>query len=359
MFSVVYTIAAFIFVLGIVVFFHELGHFIAAKLSGVRVHRFSLGFPPKMIGFRRGETEYCISWIPLGGYVKMAGENPQEAEELGNDPGNLMNKPAWKKALIFFAGPFANYLTAVIIATGLFLYLGREVVDPEKVVIGQVEAESPAEKVGMRAGDIIRSVNGIQIIKLEDLHAQVVDSPNTVFNMTWEREGQLFSAPVVTQLDSALSLKGVMVKYGKIGIRQASDTIAVNPFEAFKLANQAAWRVTVLMGSILKQLISGEASLKILGGPIAIAKISGERAREGLPSLVDFIVLISINLALLNLLPIPILDGGHLLMLLIESLRRRPLTLKQKAIYNQVGLAILTALLILVFYNDIFGRLIK
>ncbi len=351
------TILAFIFVLGVVVFFHELGHFLMAKASGVRVYKFSLGFPPKMIGFKKGETEYCISWIPLGGYVKMAGENPVEGEELGEDPGSLMNKPAWKKALIFASGPLANYLTAIIIATGLFFFLGKEQVDPDRVVIGMIEQNSPAAELGLKPGDVILSIGGNEVNQLVDIHEVVVDSPNQEFNIIWERNGQTNSAMIKTAADTVPNYQGEMVARGKIGIAQATDTIPVGIGEAFVLANKASWRVTVLMADIVKKLVTGQASPKILGGPIMIAKVSGEKAREGFVSLLDLVVLISINLAILNLLPIPVLDGGHLLLLLIETVRRKPLTLKQKAIFQQVGLAILLALMVMVFYNDIFNNL--
>lgn len=329
-----------------------------AKLFGVRVYKFSLGFPPKMIGFKKGETEYCISWIPLGGYVKMAGENPEEGEKLGSDdPGNLMNKSAWQKALIFASGPLANYLTAIIIASGLFLYHGREVVDNERVVIGQVEEGSPADRIGMRQGDVIRSIGDTQVSQLTDVQETVFSNPGEDFNIVWERNGRTHSASITTLSDTTQNIKGEQVIYGRIGIRQATDTLSVGIGEAFVLANKATWNVTVLMVGFIQKLVTGEASTKMLGGPIAIAKFSGEKAREGLTSLMDFIVLISINLAILNLLPIPVLDGGHLFLLGVEVIRRKPLTLKQKAIFQQIGLAFLLVLIVLVTYNDIFRNL--
>jgi regulator of sigma E protease len=344
-------------VLGIVVMFHELGHFIVAKLCGVRVLKFSIGFPPKMIGFKRGDTEYCISWIPLGGYVKMAGENPLESEALGDDPGNFMNKPPWKKALVFFAGPFANYLTAIVIAAGLFFFLGKQVVDPEKVVVGIVSEDMPAEEIGLMPGDIIRSMDGKQIVTLTDLHEKVFPNPGANLNLVYERDGVLDSAMINIASDTVLSLKGEKEVQGLIGIMQKSDTVGINPVEAVVMANEYSWNVTVLMVSFLKKFITGEVSPKFVGGPIAIAKISGEKAREGFSSLLALIVLISINLAIINLLPIPVLDGGHLFFLAVEAVRRKPLTLKQKAVVQQIGLAFLLVIIILVTYNDIFGRL--
>jgi regulator of sigma E protease len=344
-------------VLGIVVLFHELGHFIVAKLCGVRVLKFSIGFPPKMIGFKRGETEYCISWIPLGGYVKMAGENPLEGEELGDDPGNFMNKPPWKKALVFFAGPFANYLTAIVIAAGLFFILGKQVVDPEKVVVGAVSEGMPAEKIGLIPGDIIRSLGGKPIVSLNDLHKEVYPNPGASLNLVYERDGVVDSALIDIAGDTVLNLKGEKEIQGLIGIVQKSDTVGMDPLEAIVLANEYSWNMTVLMVTFLKKFITGEVSPKFVGGPIAIAKISGEKAREGFSSLLALIVLISINLAIINLLPIPVLDGGHLLFLAVEAVRRKPLTLKQKAIIQQIGLAFLLVIIILVTYNDIFGRL--
>jgi regulator of sigma E protease len=351
------TILSFIFVLGIVVFFHELGHFIAAKLSGVRVLTFSIGFPPKMIGFKKGDTNYCISWIPLGGYVKMAGENPMEGEELGDDPGSFMNKPAWKKAIVYVAGPLANYLTALIIASGLYFTIGKQVIDPEKVIIGKVEAGFPAEKTGLREGDILRSIDGKPIVTLTDLQSVVFENPESEFDLSWERDGLLMNGTVSTVSDTGINIKGENVVHGRIGIWQKSDTVKVGAFEAVAMGSEFTWKSSVAMIVFVKKLITGEASRKLIGGPIAIAKYSGQKAREGFASLLDFIVLISINLTIINLLPIPILDGGHLFLLGFESIRRKPLSLKQKAIFQQVGLAFILALILLVSYNDIFGRL--
>ena len=355
------TIASFIFVLGVVVFFHELGHFLAAKAFGVRVHRFSLGFPPKMFGFKKGETEYCVSWIPLGGYVKMEGENPTEDGEknIADDPGNLLNKPAWQRAIIFFAGPFANYLTAIIIAIGLFYFIGNVVVDTEKVVIGQVVEGSPADQVGLRPGDIIVSVDNKDITILPDLHEVVYKNIGNNLNIVWERNGAIQSSLITPEKDTSTNAQGEVQEYGMIGIWQQADTVSLGLGGAFVKAHQATWNVSVMMVTFLKKWITGEVSRKLIGGPIAIAKFSGQKAREGFGSLMDFIVLISLNLAILNLLPIPVLDGGHLFLLLIEVIRRRPLSLKQKLVVQQIGLAMLLVMIVFVTYNDIFGHLTK
>ncbi|MBD3380582.1 MAG: RIP metalloprotease RseP [candidate division Zixibacteria bacterium] len=348
------TIFSFIVVLGIVVFFHELGHFLFAKLFGVRVYKFSLGFPPKMIGFKKGETEYCISWVPLGGYVKMAGENPIEAEELGNDPGNLMTKPAWQKALIFAGGPLANYATAILIATMVFFFHGKEIVDDAKFVIGQVREGFPASQAGLQPGDIVRSIEDNPVTRITDLQETLSEASGDTMKIVWERDGTLDSASLAIAQDSIPTLKGEYRQQGVIGVVQKTDTLKVGPGEAFILANQATWNMTLLIGGFVKKLITGEASKKLLGGPITIAKFSGKKAREGLLSFFEFIVMISINLAILNLLPIPILDGGHLFILGIEVISRRKLSLKQRAVIQQIGLAFILLLTIYVTYNDIF-----
>jgi len=355
------TIASFVFVLGVVVFFHELGHFLAAKAFGVRVHRFSLGFPPKMFGFKKGETEYCVSWIPLGGYVKMEGENLAEDGEksITDDPGNLLNKPAWQRAIIFFAGPFANYLTAIIIAIGLFYFIGNIVVDTEKVIIGQIVEGSPADEVGLRPGDIIVSVDNKDIAILPDLHEVVYNNSGKNLNIVWERNGALQSSLITPRLDTSTNAQGELQEHGMIGIWQQADTVSLGLGGAFVKAHQATWNVSVMMVTFLKKWITGEVSRKLIGGPIAIAKFSGQKAREGFGSLMDFIVLISLNLAILNLLPIPVLDGGHLFLLLIEVIRRKPLSLKQKLVFQQIGLAMLLVMIVFVTYNDIFGHLTK
>jgi len=350
----IYTILSFIAVLGIVVFFHELGHFLMAKASGVRVYKFSLGFPPKMIGFKKGETEYCISWVPLGGYVKMAGENPMEDEELGDDPGSLMNKPAGIKALIFAGGPLFNYITAVIIATGILFFHGKEIVNEDKFIVGKIREGFPAEQIGLLPGDIIKSIDGNNVVSIADLYGVVSEVPGDQLNISWERNGMLDSSMIAIATDSAQNEKGNFETYGLIGVYQQTDTVKIGIGEAFILANKASWRMAYLIGDFVKKLISGEASKKLLGGPITIAKYSGQKAREGLVNFFEFIVLISINLAILNLLPIPMLDGGHLMVLLIEVISRRQMSIKQKAIIQQVGLAFILFLTIYVTYNDIF-----
>ena len=219
--------------------------------------------------------------------------------------------------------------------------------------------DSPADQVGLRPGDIIMSVDNKPITTLTDLHEVVFNNIDNNLSISWERNGSMRSSIITPRMDTATNAQGEVVEHGMIGIWQQADTVSMSLGEAFLMANEATWKVSVMMVTFLKKWATGEVSRKLIGGPIAIAKFSGQKAREGFSSLMDFIVLISLNLAILNLLPIPVLDGGHLFLLLIEVVRRKPLSIKQKLVFQQIGLAVLLVMIVFVTYNDIFGNLLK
>ena len=345
------TVVSFLFVLGILVFVHEFGHFIAAKKSGVKVEQFSLGFPPKMLGKKVGETEYCISWIPLGGYVKMAGENPEE--ELKGEPWEFMSKPVWTRALIVSAGPIMNFILAILVFWGIFFFQGIQQAHTDKSTIGIVAQDSPAQKAGIQAGDEILSIND-QAVKSFDEMAGIINSQvEKPIKIVWKRKDQEFSATIITMKDEILDKDGKKKSIGKIGIGATYTVKKIGVLAAL-------WEGAKISGFILKEtirvvvgLVSGSLSLKMIGGPVFIAQVAGESARHGFVNLLFFIALLSVNLSLLNILPIPALDGGHLLFLLIEKLKGKPLSIKFRALTQQIGFALLILLIIMVTYNDI------
>ncbi len=564
---IIYILIPFLFVLGVLVFFHELGHFLVAKKAGIKVERFSLGFPPKMFGFKVGETEYCISWIPFGGYVKLAGMSDIGYEEVHGDPWEFMSKPIWMRMSVIAAGPLMNFLLAILIFFTILCFMGKtiynttvisridwdstaqsdgfksgdqilsvggksvenwddiaeafqkesakgtasvEVERGDEILfisvnleadlgiepfvsskIGSVSKDWPAQKMGLESGDVITSVEGEAIKEWSDVSRSIRKRPMEKITLEWIRNGKEMSGTAVSNtkvvyepderyininklVEGTLSsfdekikdkeviitrslahmpmiggdedrLKGLMSslverslrsisqggeltirteftespqnekeaalailnvtaskvyaeamekieenrtdrytivrengelegiveiersvqgqvaeltlyqEYGIIGIGPAPDFVYV-PIGLLEAAHGSIGRtllITKFIGANIKKLIVGGASLKELGGPITIARMAGDSARSGLVDLFTFMAVISINLGILNILPIPALDGGHLMFLTFEGIFRRQLSTRQKEVTQQVGVALLLFLMIYVTFNDI------
>lgn len=351
------TLVATIFVLGILIFFHELGHFLVAKKSGIRVERFSLGFPPRMIGKKIGDTEYCLSWIPLGGYVKMAGEDPDETKIEGK-PYEFMSKPVGIRALVIAAGPVMNFILAIFIFWGIIFFKGMQETHYESTQVGLVETGGPADEAGIKPGDMIVSINGIEVTTFRDMAQIIYQQVEKPIEVKWLREGEEFTARITTFKDRVLDEKGEMQEVGKIGIGPSYTTIKVGFFQS--LAEAVGTVIFILVETIkfLVGFITGTSSIKLLGGPVFIAKAAGEAAKSGFVYLLSLMGILSVNLALINILPIPVLDGGHLLFLGIEKIKGSPLSLKQRATMQQIGLAFLILLIMFITYND-FLRILR
>jgi len=345
-------IFATIFVLGVLIFVHELGHFLVAKWVGIRVERFSLGFPPKMIGKTVGDTEYCLSWIPLGGYVKMAGEIPDEGEITGA-PDEFMSKKPGQRAAVIIAGPLMNVVTAFVIAWGVIFVQGKPEINQDHVIVGMVVEGGPAAQAGIETGDVIQEINGTPIPDFGTMTDIIYPRPGDSLMVAWSRGEQQFSAWVVA-LDTMVTdeKNGDKVRRGMIGINQGYHMVPAGLFESFNLGLKRTWFFTTSIFEFLGDLVTGAVSVKMVGGPVFIAKVAGEAARAGFSNLLWLMAFLSVNLAIVNVLPIPVLDGGHLIFLGIEKLRRRPLTLKQRAIAQQIGLFFILIFITFVTYND-------
>ncbi len=424
------TIASFIFVLGFLVLVHELGHFMVAKKLGVKVEQFSIGFGPKLIGFVKGETEYKLSAFPLGGYVKMAGEEP--GEEHTGDPREFSSQSVGNRMAIIIAGPLMNliltfFLLPIVFMLGVNMpaYLGDE------ARVGWVLKDSPASEVGLQPGDLIEAINGEAITTWEEALTIFTSNPDHRLALDVDREGRAktlfltpkltnggggFSGilhpmpPVVGGVNAALpagksglktgdlvrSVDGEEVNHwvemsqkikasgGKevlLGIMRGKESLEIKlkPVmddaseryviginfsqesrfiqygfaESVREGVKRAAELTRLTFDVIKKLFSFNLSIKSLGGPIMIAQATGAAAESGISALISLMAFISLQLGILNLLPIPVLDGGHVFFLLAELGLRRPISIKTREIAQQVGFAILISLMLIVSYNDI------
>ena len=435
----------FLVVLGILVAFHELGHFLAARWVGVKVLKFSLGFGPKLFGRQVGETEYLVSAVPLGGYVKLFGEEEAEAITPDDRRRSFVHQGLWGKVLIVAAGPGFNFILAYFIFAA-WLSTGYTLPVPSfkdiAPVIEAVAADSPAAKAGLMVGDQIRKIDGRDIatrVELLDATAKgkgapltlevlrdgrthtltitpipspgqslkdeapgyylgieeippivnevvpgkpaaaagfkegdrvlsiegnpihtwtqmtglVKENPGKALHVDVLREGHRVSL-TVTPIAETATVKGQSVQIGKIGIAGPDRALmrSANPLAALYNGLEATWKWTELTIVGLYKMIVGDISSKNIGGPLTIAKISGEAAAQGASNIIFLIALLSINLGVLNLLPIPILDGGHLLFFLIEGILRKPLGERQRELAQQVGLVLLVGVMIFAFWND-------
>ena len=423
------TILAFLFVLGVLIFVHELGHFLMARRLGVRVLTFSLGFGPKILKFRRGDTEYCISAIPLGGYVKMAGENPDDPRS--GSPDEFLSKTKWERFQILIMGPAMNIVLAVVVMA-LVLMQGAEVpaYQDQPPVVGAVMPGSPAEKVGIRRGDRILTVAGDAVDNWEDLFLAIGTRASRDVAVTLLRDGKTLGVTVhpdaqtryevgdigvlpdvnpsiraVTAGDPAdkaglktgdevMAVNGERVIFashlaqaisrnaghaidltirrdgkeqhvtvtpeqrgdrGVIGIQIGEATRSFQPgvLEAIGLSVQRNIEFSGLIFRTLGGLFVGETSPRQLMGPVAIAQLSGESAAAGWIALFTLMASISLNLGLLNLLPIPVLDGGHIFIMALEGIARRDFSMAVKEKMFLAGFVLLMMLMVTVIYNDL------
>ena len=346
------TIIATVIVLGVLIFVHELGHFLMAKKSKVGVLTFSLGFGPKLLGRKIGETEYRISMIPLGGYVKMVGEEPGEKVPPELAAKSFSTQPVSKRLGIVFAGPFFNFLFAVFAFAVVFM-VGIPTWLSE---VGEVDPAYPAYQAGLQQGDRIVEVNGSPVKRWEDLakmiHKSTKEAP-LAFKV--ERAGRTFQVSVTPVITTDKNIFGDEVRVGRIGIKPSGNTFIerFDPLTATYRAVIQSWTITELTVISIIKIIEGKISAKTIGGPILIAQLAGEQAKAGTLRLIFFMAVISINLVILNILPIPVLDGWHLLMFLIEGAIGRPVSLKLRERAQQVGIFLIILIMLLVFYNDL------
>lgn len=331
--SVIYAILA----LGAVIFLHELGHFLMAKKAGIFVEQFSIGFPPHILTKKIGETIYCIGLIPLGGYVKM-------------DEGSQNSKTVFQRALVVVSGPFMNYLTAIVLMIGLTYYTDQPIFDNERIIVGAVEENLPASTAGLQPEDLIIAMNNEPVSSFDVLQREINSHLNDEVSITWVRAEDTITASMrtfgtVNSLGDSVGIIGFTLKPTSYQETSLSEAIVVG----FTAANIYVYETA----GFFIELITGKGSLDSVGGPIAIVSIGAGQAEKGLYYLVFFIALISVSLLVVNLLPIPFFDGGHLAFLAIEMLRGKPVPQRVKVMATVIGLAFLGFIFLVITFKDI------
>jgi len=350
------TLFSFILVLGLLIFVHELGHFLFAKWFGVRVLKFSLGFGPRIAGKTIGDTEYVISAFPLGGFVKMFGENPDEQQiDDAEKKVSFAHKAVWQRFLIVLAGPLFNMLFSVGLFFMVFFFVGIPTsVDTTR--IGKVSIGSPAEKAGLKVDDVLLEINGQPTVSWLDVLEGVKGSDGQLVTVVVERQGERVQLTVAPQIDTVKNVFGEKVEERfMIGIVKADELTYTKGtlIESMENAIAQTWMYISLTAIGFVKIFQRVIPASDLGGPILIAQIAGEQMKAGWINLLYFMGLLSVNLGFLNLLPIPVLDGGHLVFLTIEAVMRKPMNERVQIFAQQVGIGLLGTLMIFVFYNDI------
>jgi len=343
---------AAVLILAFLIVAHEFGHFIVAKRLGVGVLKFSVGFGPKLLGRVVNGTEYALSAVPLGGYVKMVGEDPDAAEEA--DPRiSFSHQRLWTRTAIVAAGPIFNLLLAFVAFTVIAMIYGVPVPN-ESSKIGGVLDGTPAAQVGIQAGDVVTQVDGRPISTWKDLSSAIRGSEGREVELTVQRGSDTLAIHVRAEERPEKNIFGEVIGSAfLIGIGPASDREHVGPLQAVTDGMNETWFWTKTTLLSVVKLVQGKISREDIGGPILIMQAATQQAQVGLENLLHFMALISINLGILNLLPIPVLDGGHLLFFVVEAVIRRPLDIRHREIAQQIGLVILVALMLFAFYNDI------
>lgn len=351
----------FLVLLTVLVFVHEMGHYLVARYCDVKVEVFSIGFGPEIFGFTNAAgTRWKISAVPLGGYVKMYGETapetrPGSREKLSEDQlaVSFHHKTLRQRSAIVFAGPLANYVFAVVLLAGALVFLGEPFTPTD---VGKVSPGSAAEKAGFQAGDVIKRIDGSKIDSFHDIQRIVRLSPGVPLAVVVDRNGAPVTLAVTPDIIDEPDRFGNPQRFGRLGIQRTTADIKVvyhDPFTALWRASVKSVQMTGDIFKTLGQIVTGRRTFKEIGGPIRIAKITGDVATLGFDGLLSLAVILSINLCLINLFPIPMLDGGHLMFYAFEAIRGRPLGEAAQEYGFRIGIALVLALMVFVTLNDL------
>lgn len=356
-----YTLAVFAVVIGILVFVHEYGHYGMARLFGIRVETFAVGFGPEIFGWTdKNGTRWKLGSIPMGGYAKFAGDangasQPDPTLEHRvpvADRADLFHfRPLWQRALVVAAGPAINFVFAILLFAGFFMTYGHQITPP---VIGTVLEGSPADAAGLKPGDRFLSLDGQSVGRFEDVTRIIAINPGSPIQMAVERDGKTIDLDVKPKLVTGSDRFGNEFKRGMLGVGSGEGIVVRHgPVQALRWALVETWDTVRMMWDTILQVVTGARHVQDLGGPVKIAQFSGQSATLGLPALISFIALVSINLGFINLLPIPMLDGGHLFLYALEGVRRRPLNPRVQEWAFMSGFALLMSLMIFLTWNDL------
>lgn len=357
----VFTALIFFIVIGILVFVHEFGHYGMGRLLGMKVEAFAVGFGKEVLGWTdRHGTRWKLGWIPLGGYAKFAGDmnaasqpDPALADRVPEAERAAMFafRPLWQRAAVVAAGPLINFLFAIAIFFVFFMTYGHQITPP---VVGQALAGMPAAEAGVKAGDRIVEIDGRPVERFEDVLRTVSINTGTPIELALERDGQMLTKRVTPNLVEEEDRFGNRYTRAVLGLASGEVVVVQHgPLDSLKWALIETRDTIVMMWDTLAQIVTGRRAVDELGGPIKIAQFSGQSAALGLPALISFIALISINLGFINLLPIPMLDGGHLFLYALEAVRRRPLNPKVQEWAFMSGFALLMTLMLFLTWNDL------
>jgi regulator of sigma E protease len=352
----------FLVAITIIVFVHEYGHFKVARLCGVKVEAFSLGFGREVFGWNdRHGTRWKIGWIPLGGYVRFEGDAnaasmpSADGAKVVRSAGNFHQKPVWQRAAVVAAGPIANFILAIFIFTMAYSVIGVPYSEPR---VDEVLADSAASVAGLQPGDVIRKVDGRDIKSFANVQESVWQRGGEALQIVIERNGGLQELTLTPKVQEMPDGFGGTIKVGLLGVRHnpASDTPLYERYsvpEAFARAVERTWYITATTVRYIGKLFTGQESMKQIGGPIAMAKGAGDTAASGMLSFISFVALLSISIGLINLFPVPMLDGGHLVYYGLEAIRGKPLDAGAQEWGYRIGFSFVIMLMIVGFYNDI------
>ena len=358
-------VVPFLFVLTIVVFFHELGHFLMARLCGIKVLVFSIGFGPEIAGFNdRYGTRWKISAVPLGGYVKFFGDDnaasvPDQAAAASMSDADrkdsFMFQPVGSRAAVVAAGPIANFILAIAIFAAIFMTVGKQTTSAR---VDTVQPASAAEAAGFRPGDLVTAINGEKIDSFSDMQRIVSISAGETLSIDVDRGGAPINLKAAPQLKELKDNFGNVHRLGVLGISRSMSpgdikTEKAGPLRAIVMGAQETWFVVDRTLAYIGGVFVGREAADQLGGPIRIAQVSGQVATAGFTALIHLTAVLSVSIGLLNLFPIPLLDGGHLLFYAIETIRGRPLSERAQEVGFRIGLAVVVMLMIFATFNDI------
>ncbi|MDI6630936.1 MAG: RIP metalloprotease RseP [Bacillota bacterium] len=337
------TVVAGIIVFGVLIFFHETGHFLAARLAGIGVHEFSIGFGPRLWGFTRGKTAYNLRAIPYGGFVRLVGMDPREEER--DAPYSFARKTVGQRLFVMVAGPAMNFVLAVFALAVVFYYQGIPVIIPGVAQVTEVLPGYPAAAAGIRAGDRIVAVDGQPVRDWRSVSWSIAKSPGSKKVLTVERDGRRFDVVLVPRLEEG--------GQGRAGFLVSPVIVQkrAGPFKALAAGGEYTWRITGLILEFLGKMVIGQAPADV-GGPVRVVVEIGKAAESGLFALIQLTAFLSINLGLFNLLPVPALDGARAGFLLWEGITRRPVDPEKENLVHLVGFAFLLLLMVVVTYRD-------